>query len=154
LYFDKGKKEEKIFCHESLGQTNENVLTVAVYISYGWNQWYTKSWHIKKIFKNRLVEKKWNYQNYICNQLNQFYISVSSMYGPKTPVTLLFPGPGFCQSKTILLLAAKIPAKAKKVVNKTEQKNPKKTLGELNHFSFLYEDNSQMKNRGCFVTNL
>jgi hypothetical protein len=36
-------------------------------------------------------------------------------YGPTVPVSLLFPGPGFCGSRNILLLAAKIPAKAKKV---------------------------------------
>ena len=39
----------------------------------------------------------------------------SSKYGPKVPVSLVFPGPTFCKSGNILLLVAAIPPNVKKV---------------------------------------
>jgi hypothetical protein len=44
-----------------------------------------------------------------------FLCAGGGKYGPKVPASLLFPGPGFCGSRNILLLAAKIPNNAKKV---------------------------------------
>ncbi len=45
------------------------------------------------------------------------YFAASSKYGPRVPVSLLFPGPTFCKSSNIFMLVATIHLTAKKVTS-------------------------------------